>query len=769
MLNSFKAVLLKKSDKSTYWNIIGALIVAVTIIGFYLPDLNTAEPFSRNTELWDADNFAGIPAYDKISSFPLIFLSDLKHIFPNENTANLFFLMSGAIGFFFYILRSLKNKTAAFTVALAFGISGFSELLFKTGWGSSLTGLSFIPWALFFIRDIKKNLSLISYAGLILVLSAVFSEADLISAFAVTVFIFAEIIVSFMNDLKAKQLLNRLRYSFTLIFVFLISLLASSYPLLPHLEISSFTLMISKIGLADMSEFFSGSLHWMSFIFPHFTGGKSLVYQEIYSFGNLSVYFGIVLFIIAVPGISGSKKHLKKLIYAVVVLNLTAYVFLSFFTEILSEQILQTLKSGVSAVFQIILSFTAALGIIELRKLASEKPEKIKLFMFMTLAFTGVIILSAGILYFKKDIFSFDKFPEKTYYSAQQLQYFETIKIKSFIKDTIKISVILGVLAFSFYLLSRKKIKSGYFEFIFLLCLIFDFSPLFDFKSESKLPNEKISDTFLSLKYNAQEDFAERKDWFRIYPMGQEFNKPCWSKGIKSLGSDQKRILTDYNEITEKSLHKKIDGKHVLNWNLINMLGVKYLIFNRKIEAKGLVFENFDEEKNLTVYKNKNFLPHAVFVEKIIWEEDKNKHIKYINSFDFNPEKTAITVQENDSVFYKKDFSVVETFTGKNHFKWDLENSLKGYLVISEPYYEKGWKAYLNGKEVIPERVNYMFNGLPIPPGKHSLELKFEPKIYELSRKLSLIGYLISILSVLLFSILHYRINYQGKRIYIIK
>jgi uncharacterized membrane protein YfhO len=66
--------------------------------------------------------------------------------------------------------------------------------------------------------------------------------------------------------------------------------------------------------------------------------------------------------------------------------------------------------------------------------------------------------------------------------------------------------------------------------------------------------------------------------------------------------------------------------------------------------------------------------------------------------------------------------------------------------IFSEVYYDKGWNAYLNGEKVPHFRVNYLFRGLVVPAGKHTIEFKFEPATYYTGEKISLAASIILLL-----------------------
>jgi uncharacterized membrane protein YfhO len=72
-----------------------------------------------------------------------------------------------------------------------------------------------------------------------------------------------------------------------------------------------------------------------------------------------------------------------------------------------------------------------------------------------------------------------------------------------------------------------------------------------------------------------------------------------------------------------------------------------------------------------------------------------------------------------------QDLEVRATATGNN------------LLFLSEAYYPKGWKAYIDGKETDILRLNYLFRGVIVPQGKHTIEMKFEPASFSTGRQIS--------------------------------
>jgi uncharacterized membrane protein YfhO len=84
--------------------------------------------------------------------------------------------------------------------------------------------------------------------------------------------------------------------------------------------------------------------------------------------------------------------------------------------------------------------------------------------------------------------------------------------------------------------------------------------------------------------------------------------------------------------------------------------------------------------------------------------------------------------------------SITLTEYKPNYLKYESNSTAPGIAVFSEIYYEKGWRAYIDTKEVPVLRANYVLRALEVPAGKHVVEFRFQPAAYRTGNTITTIS-----------------------------
>jgi hypothetical protein len=118
----------------------------------------------------------------------------------------------------------------------------------------------------------------------------------------------------------------------------------------------------------------------------------------------------------------------------------------------------------------------------------------------------------------------------------------------------------------------------------------------------------------------------------------------------------------------------------------------------------------------------------------------------------FNPQKVALLsnggMKAEGFVAPAKELKV-ENFSGtakvvaleNTSVKIESESSTDGFLVLSDLFYP-GWKATVDGQPQEIVRSDYVLRGLPLKPGKHAVEFRYEPTYLLSGGCISILGLL---------------------------
>lgn len=157
----------------------------------------------------------------------------------------------------------------------------------------------------------------------------------------------------------------------------------------------------------------------------------------------------------------------------------------------------------------------------------------------------------------------------------------------------------------------------------------------------------------------------------------------------------------------------------------------------------------------VSVYENLKAQPRAWFVKRLavqpaehVRETIKEGRLK--NGEPFDPAETALFEKED---FGNRKIALPElgdtanaeanvTRYEPNRIELQTRNPRDGFLVLSEMYY-RGWEAWLDGRRVPVEKVDYVLRGLFVPAGEHRVEFIYRAHSFRNGAAWSLFGLLL--------------------------
>ena len=202
----------------------------------------------------------------------------------------------------------------------------------------------------------------------------------------------------------------------------------------------------------------------------------------------------------------------------------------------------------------------------------------------------------------------------------------------------------------------------------------------------------------------------------------------------KSIGGYHAAKLMRFQELLEHQFNG------TLNQDVLDMLNVRYIISK-------------DETNNSErINRRSTALGNAWFVDNIRFVKGSNAEMEALNTFD--PKKEAIINEGLKDLFDNKtigspvnsEIKLVSYHPDTMKYEYTAPNQV--FAVFSEIFYDKGWKAYVDGEEVPIIRTDYLLRGLSLPGGNHKVEFIFAPTSMKVSNIISLIASIVLVLGI---------------------
>jgi hypothetical protein len=169
-------------------------------------------------------------------------------------------------------------------------------------------------------------------------------------------------------------------------------------------------------------------------------------------------------------------------------------------------------------------------------------------------------------------------------------------------------------------------------------------------------------------------------------------------------------------------------------------------------------WQRLGSDGDIDVYENLEAQPRAWFVRRAaiqhggeVLETIRTGKLK--DGSDFDPAQTVL--------FQREDFGNREAALPQpgeplnadvkiaryepNRIELETRNERDGFLVLSEIWY-RGWEAWVDGKRVPVEKVNYVLRGLAVPAGAHKIEFVFRAHSFRNGAAYTLLGVLLLLL-----------------------
>jgi hypothetical protein len=215
---------------------------------------------------------------------------------------------------------------------------------------------------------------------------------------------------------------------------------------------------------------------------------------------------------------------------------------------------------------------------------------------------------------------------------------------------------------------------------------------------------------------------------------GYDSVDPASFMDLLAIGCQERGLKTEYAAAQWLAPKATItpDGNVRLS-PVLDMLAVRYVILRGtpRPEARSLF-----QGEDYWVEENPAALPRVFVPKRVELAPQKQEQLAKLSAADFNPREVAYVESAVDLPQpCEGEGQLVDEIP--THLKISLKMKTPGLVVLSD-LWDKGWKAYLNGKPVPVLRVNHALRGVLAPAGESSLEFKYQPDSIALAMKFSI-------------------------------
>jgi hypothetical protein len=735
--------------------------------------------YNGEEPLWTNSMFGGMPAYMISMLTPsnniITFFDKLMHLFTLPTPANMIFVYF--LGFFILLLVLGVNPWLSIAGALAYGFSTYFFIIIEAGHNTKAQAIGYMApvfagiiltmrgkyiWgailtALFLALEIKMNHIQMTYYLMLLVI--IYIVADL------------------FQKIKEKKLNVFIKGIVALLFAVIIAVATNTTNLWTSYEYSKYTIRgkselsfnpeikTKGLDLDYATQWSYGVDETFTLIIPDFKGGSSNgklgegsetyqvlkqnnipnikqitsqmpMYWGTQPFTSGPVYVGAIFVFLFVLGLFIVKGPMKWTLLIGTILSILLSWGKNFMplTQFFFDYFpLYSKFRAVSSILVIAELTIPLLGILALHKIITNQVKNEELLKYgkITLIITGGITLFFAL--FGSGFYNF------TGPQDSQLPYPDWLmnaiiadRKSAFTTDAWRSFIFIVLTAGLIWAYIKKIINLNVFIPIIILLVIFDMFPVnkryFDNSNFTSKRNVEVPFQMTDADRLILQDTDPN---FRVFNVTTNpFNDAATSYFHKSVGGYHGAKLRRYQDMIEHHISKN-------NVKVLNMLNTRYFIVP-------------GQDKEPQVQRNIAALGNAWFVDNYKIVENADSEITALNNFE--PATTAI-IDKRFENFVKEFKNGKDTLSNislvnykANHLTYKSSTQKDELAVFSEIYYEKGWNAYIDGKEVPHFRVNYILRALMIPKGEHKIEFKFEPKSYKNGEK---IGYASSIFLLL--------------------
>ena len=735
----------------------------------HAPIKKWSENVSKNYDSfpqWFPNLFSGMPAYGGYinTSGDPTGLQTQKFFFDNKGLRMWFWLCIGGIGIYKFLRYKRKNRKSSLFGGIAYSLTPHIFGLINAGHSNKIMAVAFIPWVFFSVYFLFQSKSIKA----VLLLSIVSALQLWMNHPQIVYYTWMFIAIWYIYYFISRFIRTRSLSSAKILILLIISIIITTLMVLdPYLDIFTFQKHSNRgaLSVLDNSNETSSGTKWdyatqwsfhpaelISFILPYHFGLQNFTmkvknraefiknqsYWGYMPFTQSTHYMGLLVLVLPLISLIIRYKNVEYdnfegLIWFIIFIFLIIgfgkhfsiiykplYDYAPFFSKF-------RIPSMIYILLVFCFSFLSASAIDYILK--SDK----NYLLDTSKIVLGTLIFLLFILFFLgEDFLSFSFANDSNYpsmasiFKANRIDYFNKGLVLGIILSTSTLGLIWSYV--------NGRLSKNYFSYLIIAILVLDLWIL----NREFLVLTKKKDFASQFQTNSKIEYLlNDNDNFRIFPV-EDFNSNKYGYwGLQSIGGYRAIKLRNYQDM--------IDDKRLMDPRVLNMLNVKYLLTNSNVRNSS--FKKVSGFK--TLYENLDYFPRAWFVRNLINVKDQKSSFEKIKEISFRPKETAVVIDyDGPDLDSEGELNIEKLELFPNEIKIKCITDGGALLVLSEIYYDPGWKCKVDGINSKIYQTNHILRSVYVPNGEHEVIFYYDDSDWMTARIISRSSFIISIILV---------------------
>ncbi len=184
--------------------------------------------------------------------------------------------------------------------------------------------------------------------------------------------------------------------------------------------------------------------------------------------------------------------------------------------------------------------------------------------------------------------------------------------------------------------------------------------------------------------------------------------------------------VSPFNDATTSYFHRSVGGYHGAKLSRYQDIIDRYLSQGDE-SVLDMLNTRYVINPDGSVTRRESANGAAWFVDGLVPASDAREEIDMLARID-NRNTAVISSEDKGKLQEYGTFGDGEITLAEyrpNYLRYEYTADGDAFAVFSEIFYDKGWKAYIDGSEAPYCRVDYLLRGMRLPAGKHTVEWKF--------------------------------------------